>query len=307
MPTSSTVPGSTALIQAACSGRVGITDVGRITTPAITEVSGLVAGRQMPPDGSGPPWWVHNDSGGGTRVFAIDTSGALLATVDLTGVRPGDWEDIAGGPGVSRSDPPLLYVGDIGNNHVIAGGLGSSDTIRIQRFDEPTVPSEPPSVGGGPPNLKVSADTIELRYPDGPHDAEAMVVDPLTGDLVLVTKDWSLQGRSGVYRVGGIAQMEDGATATLVHVATVQLPPGTLVTGADVTGDGTVVGLRSYGAVDLYRRNPDEPLWSAFEQAPCVAPAPQEQQGESIGFAPDGGSYLTASEGRDPVLHRTAP
>ena len=134
---------------------------------------------------------------------------------------------------------------------------------------------------------------------------EAMVVDPVSGDLVFVTKEWSRLGTSGVYR--SPAGLAAGSTTTLERVGEVPLEPGTLVTGADVTRDGSLVALRSYGAVDLYRRPAGEPLWAAFSTTPCSGPSPGELQGESIAFAPDGGSYMTVAEGPDPVLHLTVP
>lgn len=351
-----------ALLQAACGDAAKVIDVGRITDPALTEVSGLVSGRRSTAGGEDPPWWVHNDSGDAARLYAIAGGGEVLATVVLDGVTAGDWEDIASGPGTGRSEPPLLYVGDIGNNQVITGGASSRDTIRVNRIEEPEVPSAPPestpssasgsapapASGSAPPSsapasssapvtaaarapeparkgssrttttqapppqpagpvMHVRADRFVFRYPDGAHDAEAMLVDPIRGDLVVITKDWTQQGRSGVYRVADVAELRDGATATLESVGTLQVPPGTLVTAADVTRDGSIVGVRSYGGVALYRRNPDEPLWSAFESKPCAGPVPNEPQGESLGFAPDGGSYMTTSEGKDPVLHLTTP
>ncbi|MBS1836783.1 MAG: hypothetical protein JST64_03705 [Actinobacteria bacterium] len=329
-PTS--VARSATLLDAVCAGRSTVADVGTVTDADISEASGVVAGRRTSVGSDATPWWVHNDSGDAARVFAIDGSGAVLATVDLDGVQSGDFEDIAAGPGTARSEPPLLYVGDIGNNRVISGAVGAAmagaagggaggggaagggaaaggvrDVVRVHRFEEPEVPSTPAADPKAAPVLHLRPDTIVLRYPDGAHDAEAMLVDPLGGDLLVITKDWTLKGRAGVYRIGGIAELADGTNATLESVGTVELAPGELVTGADVTRDGTVVALRSYGAVHLYRRVPGQPLWSAFDGAACAGPVPDERQGESIGFAADGGSYMTLSEGKRPVLHLTAP
>ena len=70
---------------------------------------------------------------------------------------------------------------------------------------------------------------------------------------------------------------------------------------------GRLIALRSYGAVDLYQRAAGKPSWSAFASTPCSGPRPDEAQGESVAFSADGDSYVTTSEGADPVLHRTAP
>ena len=62
--------------------------VGRVETDAITELSGLAASRTR--DGV---FYTHNDSGDGARFFAIDRTGALLATYTLEGVDANDIED----------------------------------------------------------------------------------------------------------------------------------------------------------------------------------------------------------------------
>ena len=170
----------------------------------------------------------------------------------------------------------------------------------MYRFAEPAV--------GGAPGQRAAVpdiDTLNLTYPDGPHDAEALMVDPVDGDLVIITKDWTLAGSSGVYRAPG--DLADGSTSRVQRVATLTEPPATLVTAADVSPDGSIVAVRSYvtsGSTDGLRVSRCGPRSLA---EPCRAPVPTELQGESLGFAADGTAYLTLSEGKQPVLHRTAP
>jgi hypothetical protein len=289
---------SSSLFYAACTGTAKVTNAGRITPAHIDEASGLAAGRR-----TAGVWWTHNDSGDAARLYAIDASGGLRAQVVVDGAVNRDWEDIASGPSVAGSGP-LLYISGTGNNQAITDAVHARNTARIYRLQEPRVRS---ISSGAAPVQHVRAAALNLRYPDGAHDAEAMFVDPVTNDLVIITKDWSGSGRAGVYRVSDIAKRRAGSTTALQRVATVALKPGTLVTGADVTRDGRVVVLRSYGAVNLYQRDPGKPVWTAFANAACPTPPPAEAQGESIGFAPDGGSFLTTTEGSRPVVHRTVP
>lgn len=294
----STAPSATPpaqLMDAVCGDAPEVSDAGRINTPEITEASGLVASWV-----NADAWWITNDSGDTARIFALGTDGDLLATVDIAGAEARDWESLAIGPPMHGMNP-TLYVGDTGNNLMRTDKAATSrTTMRVYRFTEPVIDR-----GTVPQQLRATAETLNLRFADGPHDVEAMVVDPVSGDLVFVTKEWSRLGTSGVYR--SPAGLAAGSTTTLERVGEVPLEPGTLVTGADVTRDGSLVALRSYGAVDLYRRPAGEPLWAAFSTTPCSGPSPGELQGESIGFAPDGGSYMTVAEGPDPVLHLTVP
>jgi hypothetical protein len=272
------------LLRAACAGTLHVEDAGTVTSSQITEASGIAASRHNP-----GLWWVHNDSGDRARFFAIDGNGGLRATEEVDGAAATDWEDIAVGP-PSANGGETLYLADIGDN------ASTRTSVQVYRLPEPGVALDAVGV-----TAHVTADALTFTYPDGAHDAETLIVDPVTGDLIIVTKDWSLAGHSEVFRAP--AGLAAGSTTTLAQVATLDLPPGTLVTAGDVTSDGTVVGLRSYGAVSLYPRDPSQPLWSAFDSPPCAGPVPLEKQGEAIAFA--GGSYATLSEGATPVLHLT--
>ncbi len=295
---SSQLRASTGLFFSACSGTTKVTTTGRIQATDIPEASGIVASRR-----TAGVWWTHNDAGNPNRLYAIDAAGGLRARIIVDGAVNRDWEDIAEGPAVTAGGAPLLYISDTGNNQAIKDPAHSRTTARIWRLTEPAVRST--SVGT-PGTQHIPAVAINLRYPDGAHDAEATFVDPVTGDLVIITKDWSGSGRSGVYRTTDIARRAANSTVTLQRVATVVLRPGSLVTGADITRDGRVIAVRSYGAVNLYQRDPAKPVWTAFANASCSTPSPADIQGEAIGFAPDGGSFLTTSEGNRPPLHRTS-
>ena len=59
--------------------------------------------------------------------------------------------------------------------------------------------AEPDLAGQRGQQLDVEeAEEFRLSYPDGPHDAEALLVDPVTGDLFIVTKE---KQRARVYTV----------------------------------------------------------------------------------------------------------
>jgi hypothetical protein len=300
--TTSTAPAGTStqqLLASVCTGAAEIADTGVIATPEIGEASGLAASRR-----NAGAWWIHNDSGDDARMFAIDAEGELLATVELDGAIARDWESIAVGPPVEglpgEGGTATVYLGDTGDNSVIRDPSAGRGSIRIYRFAEPVI-----DPAARDQQVTASVDTIVFEFPEGPRDVEALMVDPLEGDLVVVTKDWQRSGVAEVYRAP--ADAAAGSTTTLERVGSVPLEAGTLVTAADTSPDGSVVALRSYGAVNLYERPEGEPLWAAFETVPCEGPVPSEIQGEALGFDLDGGSYLTVSEGTGQTLHRTQP
>jgi hypothetical protein len=98
-----------------------------------------------------------------------------------------------------------------------------------------------------------STSIYRLTYPDGPHDAEALLLAP-DGTPYLVTKE--LLGASGVY--GPMSALVDGGTVAAVKVAAVNVtftgtaggPVGQagqlLVTGGAVARDGSALALRTY-------------------------------------------------------------
>ena len=79
-------------------------------------------------------------------------------------------------------------MGDIGDN------LEARPEISVHRFEEPVVTEEGLTLDEPVENL----DT-HLRYPGGPQDSEVLLVDPLSGDLVLVTKPFPA-GVAEIYR-----------------------------------------------------------------------------------------------------------
>ncbi len=131
--------------------------------------------------------------------------------------------------------------------------------------------------GAAPTTLHVTADKLTFTYPDGGHDAETFMVDPITGDLFIVTKNWSLLGRSSIYRAP--AGLKAGSTTVLQKLGDVKLPRATLVTGGDVSSDGRVVALRSYTAVRLYQRTAGQSVAAALRLEAVHRAAPAREAG----------------------------
>ena len=290
---------STANQQALCAG---VLESARPTVqnPAVTELSGLVWSRRHR-----DLLWAHNDSGDTARVFAVGRNGSDRGTVTVAGATAIDWEDIA--LGAAPRGKGYLYVGDIGDN------LARRPDVTVYRFLEPKPP-------GAWTTASVTAEPITLHYPDGPHDAEALMVDDRSGALVILTK--TINGMPGIYLARRAAVVHPDASITLEHVGDLSLPvdPGLkdrlaglgvfaaltqLVTGADASAAGKVIAVRTYGGVALYAWPQRLSLVQALQQPACAGPAPADRdhpQGESIALAPDARGYVLASEGANPPI-----
>ena len=263
--------------------------------PRIAESSGLAT------SASGERVYTHNDSGDVARVFAVELDGVTRTTYVLPGLEPRDWEDMARGP--DEQGRSSLWLGDIGDNTAQRdNGLLVHRVLEPEPTDEQEVTTEAPT-------------SFRLRYPDGPQDAEALLVHPRTGRLYLVTKP--LAGAARVYAApqpldtAGPNVLEHVAEATTSATGTAGGPGiGTianyLVTAADVAPDGSRVAIRTY--TDLYEWSvPGDDVAAAFDGEPTVTALPPTEQGEGLAYAADGGSLLLSTEGAGSQVYRVVP
>jgi hypothetical protein len=251
-----------------------------VANSALVETSGIAESREN--DGL---IWAHNDSGGNPELFAVGIDGSDRGRWAVPGATAVDWEDMARGHGEEGVD--RLYMADIGDN------AAQRPNVVVYRAPEPEVPA---GAAGG---TLQDVEALTLIYADGARDAETLLADPVSGDLFIVSKQ--LVGRPGVYRIP--AGAEPGGTSTLARVTDVGVDEGTLVTGGDVSVDGSVVALRTYTSVLLFQRGDAQTVSDALAGTPCEAPAPTEVQGEALAFDPDGSGYVTISEGANPAIN----
>jgi len=253
--------------------------VGTVSFSALHQASGIVASRNN--DGV---LWTHNDAGDSPpRIFAIDTNGNYLATFDLTNATHIDYEDIAIGPG-PLTNVQYLYVGDIGDNNLVRS------TIVVYQIPEPAVYLRWAS---SPNTLDMQGvRAITFRYPDGVFNAEALMVDPLTGDLFIATK------QAGVSRIYTATKAELNATGTntLHFVREINFNSAN---GADISPTGGEIIMRQEDLAQLWIRAPGQSISNALGGTPISIPVvgrPTEPNGEAIGFDPIGRGYYTLSD-----------
>lgn len=270
-PTTTTTPTAAAgaLAAAACADGLVAARGATVTEPLLTEASGIA------PDGE--VTWVLNDSGDEPRLYGLADDGTARV-VAVTGAEAVDWEDLARVGG----EEPHLWIADTGGN------IAPRPTAQLYR-----VPIPAPGVA------EVAAERVDVTYPDGPHDVEAVIADP-DGPLYLLSKE---PARSRIYRVD---PPEGGGpvTAELVGEFRPGEGPATLVTSAAIAPDRQALVVRSYGGAFLYPL-PDGgsiPAALADDAARCRAPVGLEVQGEAIGFLADGSGYATIGEGANPVV-----
>lgn len=238
------------------------TDAGELRGADMREVSGLVASLRHPGH-----FWLHNDSGNDPILFLVDSTGAAVMRLHIDGVRIRDWEDIA-----RRGD--TLFIAETGDN------LAEWDTVYVYAVLEPAAIAD---------SATASAQRFPFRYPDGSRDAETLLIDPVTGDWLIVTKR---EQRSRLYRYA--ATQRRSGTATLERMP-VEFA-FRLAVGGDVSADGRSVLVKTYDAVYYWERREGETLAETLARPPLAQPYTPERQGEAIAFALDGRAYFTTSE-----------
>lgn len=227
--------------------------------------------------------YTHDDSGGGATLYALNLKGRMKAIISVTAARNFDWEDIGQGPcGESLS---CLFLGDIGDNEA------GRTFVRVYRIPEPSAEGHFDTV----PAVK-----LQIYYPDGARDVEALMVDPVTTDLFLVEKSVGRHPKVAVLRRAGYLPAGAYSFESLGRISA-----GVLVTGADIDPTGEEAVLRGYGNVATrYQLVRDD----KGNIARMVRTGQVEVQlfGEAIVYSADGGVVYTTTEGSEAPLSRSA-
>ncbi|QEC61057.1 hypothetical protein [Mucilaginibacter ginsenosidivorans] len=242
----------------------------------LVEISGIAASRINP-----GILYIHNDSGNPNQVYLTDATGGDKGTLTLTPVSDRDWEDIAVGPG-PIAGKSYVYVAEIGDND------SKYKSVFVYRFAEP-------DLTGKTLPLRLNIDTVdilELKYPDGPRNAETLMVDPSTRDIYIASKE---SNASKIY----VAHYPQSTTSATVMEPVVKLLFNK-ATGGDISPDGSEILLRSKELIWYWKLPAGTSISAGLMTKPEHAPyANNEPQGEGIGFAADGSGYYTDTEVRD--------
>ena len=206
--------------------------------------------------------WSINDSGAPILV-ALDAHGKTTARVPIAGARVEDWEAMAIGACPSGS---CLFIADIGDN------TARRSRITIYRLQEPDNAATSTS----------PVETFHATYPDGPHDAETILVGP-SGRLFIVTK-----GETGPVALYAFpAELHANTANRLEKIgagrAEGRVQAGERITDGAVSPDGRWVALRTlttlhlHRAADLFAGN-----WKTSHRVD-LTPI-REPQGEGVSF-----------------------
>ena len=266
--------------------------------PQLSESSGLAASHRQPGH-----FWSHNDSGDTARLFAFDSLGKTTGRCELVAASSLDWEDMASFELGARK---YLLVADCGDND------RKRNACFLYLFDEPD-PTRATKIE--------SYLALQIAYPDGAHDCEAVAVDPTRGKILMVAK--SAIPYVNVYSVelpGLLERLESlrshpptstpAATSVPAAVRVVAKVEGVLalpmVSAADIdphTGD---LWIANYFQAFCFRCSPrDMPVAEQTKQVAEASDLPRLRQIEALCMDRNGDVWVT-SEGTPAPLSRVA-
>jgi len=229
-----------------------------VQEPALNEISGIV-----PSVKHKDHFWVINDSGDAPNLYLINTKGALVSTVTVKNTRNEDWEALTLDPANG-----LIYIGDIGDNQA------KRDTIHIYKVVEPDFGQ-----------TTIEASKMNLVYEEGARDAETLMFDSKSEQLVLITKR---ELRTHLYQFPFIAGHQIIRSLGRIN--------HTYFTGGEISPEGDVL-IKNYWRTFLWSAKPEMSLAKLItKKRPKKVRYKKEIQGEAICWSLSGDSFFTLSE-----------
>lgn len=269
---------------------------GLVLAPQLDELSGLAASRAHP-----DTLWAINDGGNAPALYAIGNHGGLQATFRIAGVINTDWEDLAA---FDLDGRHYLLIADTGDN----GGLRR--TLQLHVVEEPKSLED----GMHHDGVLQPAWSIVFRWPDGARDCEAVAVDAVSGQILLISKrrrppelfalplrpDAGLQTARLVGHLSGIPEPDAQSLRQDARHARI----GNQITAVDISPDGQAIAVLTYHDVLLYRRPGQESWAQALASKPQVHELPWLPQAEGLAWSADGsGLYATGEHSPAPLLY----
>ena len=276
-----------------------ITAISLQARPELTENSAAAASSAQP-----GIFFTINDSGNLPLLYAFDSTGADRGAWRIAGARNVDWEAAATGPcaapnGRATSSPSsCVYIGEVGDNNA------RRPTRAIYKVAEP-VAQRAGYVGALTPI------TLVYRYPDQPHDVEAMYVAP-NGDTFLITKrqlrDAARQRRPALVFKLPASVWSARVPAVAMLVDSLPIVPGSApkrqITDAAFSSDGRRLAVRTYREVYIFATDSTTGrVDGTVPPAVCDITALDRWQGEGVAWYGRSGRLLLTAEGRNSPMH----
>jgi hypothetical protein len=236
-------------------------------TPGILDEASGIADSKINPG----YLWVEQDGGNPNEIALLSHDGSFLKKITIKSAVNKDWEDmtLANGPVAGTN---YIYLADVGDNDQVY------DQHAIYRFAEPA--STVTEV--------TSSDKISFTYPDGAHDAEALLVDNNTKDIYVIT---NRDVPARVYKLS--YPQSTNAVNQAVFSGTLSFGGAT---SAASSPDGKEILIKTFDKVYYWKKKKEQTVMQLLAETPVTISYQQEPQGEAICFKSDNSGFFTLSE-----------
>lgn len=275
---------------------VSLQKTGYLDADELNEASGLQASHAYAGD-----FFTHNDDGK-SLIYMIDETGNDLGSLSIDPSKNQDWEDLTSVP---VADGRWLVAGDIGDN------FSRREYITLYFAKEPA-----PGKGGRYTGRMDLQHRLDLTYPDGSRDCEAMSYDPIGKQILLLSKR---DKPARLYAVDLETALKE-PRAELKFLGTVApYRPPTLAdrarwggktdwisqpTGLDISADGSEAVVITYRSLYRYQRREGEDWLTALQRKPAEVVGPPGPQNEAVAYSVDGKSIYVISEKQPTPVYR---
>ena len=243
-----------------------------LSDPEVDESSGLAVSLENP-----GLYYTHNDSGDQSRIFVFDRRGANWGRFTIEGADAIDWEDMSQARIDGRN---YLILADVGDN------FHSRSVYSLYVVKEPVIKAPLKGEGG----LTVWK-RIDFHYSDGPENCEAVMFDSREMTFYLAAKN-----RGCSAPLYALPWPENGRKLlTAIKIADLHM---SMITGGDISPDGTRAIIITYGEGGEYVKEPGRTWEEAFLKKPQRVELPSRRQGEAVCYGLDGRTIILTSEGK---------
>lgn len=220
--------------------------------------------------------WTLLDSGNPNSLYLLSTNGKNVKEFKVPGSINHDWEAMASGPGPADGTN-YLYIGEIGNNNP-----PMTSTNIIYRIPEIS------DISGSFSQDKL--EKITFSYPDGARDAETLLLDPVTKDLFIISKELD---KANIYRLAYPQSTSETISAEKIGT----IPSVVFTTDGNISYDGNEILIRNYTSVFYWQRKTGETIGQTLLQAPKkTLNTAAEPQAEGITFDREAKGFYSMGE-----------
>lgn len=262
---------------------------GIISSPQLTEISGLAVSRKTPGF-----LWTINDSGNPPAIYGLSTKGVLLQIYKVGNATNWDWEDLAG---FRYQGTDFLVIADVGDNWA----KRPFNTLYCVKEPEPDRQKE------GVLELEWK---MKFSYENGPLDCEAVAVDSANQKIYLLSKrkavpvlyelPLDMPCKKFMYTAKAVAEIRNIPGPTPEGQKQTYGKYRSRPTAMDISADGNTLYILTYKHAYVYSRTPDQ-TWDLVLSNPprqITLPDPSHTmvQREALGIDHTNGSIFITSE-----------